>query len=786
MGSSKKIVVFGLMAILSLPSGIHAAPGGISFSSPSLKTSCRLNSDYARVDEVNRLDGQATLAVDSMNNGATWNQCFKTNPGLFQPGKCYAISFKCRNLELGKDSKTFFLIRPFNAPDDNSDLSQESCVDIDDAQRFTLRCKIPSGVNDYSFQIHTKNHVRAIIGPVDIAEVEYRPEKILPPDGKAPQNVKLKIPVGSQEFAIDLPKTRASLVLTAESFGVDPKNPDNVGALNKAIEKCRKLGATKLSLAKGVYRFTSDTPVTFKTLKDFEFDGNGSTLVFLKKRSDMIQISGCERVLFHKFNLDWDWEKDPLASVVKVESIGPNGSYADFRFVDYQRFPNPGTRMAYLDMLDPKTMSVSSEGGFGMSLEFHKGGTPTQSEWLSGNLLRIKNQKNYGLGFRLRFKPGQLFRLSHYYYDMNGVAMQDNAHLTIRDVNLYSCPGHAFLANGDQHHWQLIRTNIVRPPGTTRPITCTADHHHIGQSKGFLKIENCEFSLGNDDCLNIHDCSAYGTRTAEKTLNFSNLRDPFSYHVGDLIEFRNEDYSPVGFEAKVSALRHLNGKKWELDFDRPLPGKPKARFVIFNRRYDSRNIIVRNSFFHDNRARGLLLLGRDITVENNRFLRNQMGCIKIETGYTLTSWCEGYGASNIVIRGNVFDYANPRHAFTREKRPVIYMSVYLKSDPSTQKTDYPILRDILIENNKFIECPGVIAYACSVDNVIVRDNTIENALPRLIAFPYRGAVGTAHATGVFVTGNTWFKSPYMPEPGLIVDPETVRDAFCWNNKVVEK
>jgi hypothetical protein len=296
-------------------------------------------------------------------------------------------------------------------------------------------------------------------------------------------------------------------------------------------------------------------------------------------------------------------------------------------------------------------------------------------------------------------------------------------------------------------------------------------------------MEGCEFSLGNDDCLNIHDSTRFGIKNGPKSLRIPSVRA--SFLKGDPVEFRNEDFSPANFKTKfVSERREKPGSQaLIMEFEDELPGELGARYVIFNWRYDSSNVIVRDSYFHDNRARGLLLLARNVTVEGCRFLRNQMGAIKIETGYTLNSWCEGYGASNIVVRNNLFDSVNPRAAYGNERTPAIYISSYLRSDPSTLKTSYPILRDILIEGNRFVECPGAIVYACSAENVIVRGNSIVNERPMLSALPYRGSIATAYSSGVYATDNVWTESKLMPKPGLYVDSETSKNVFCWGNKV---
>lgn len=68
--------------------------------------------------------------------------------------------------------------------------------------------------------------------------------------------------------------------------------------------------------------------------------------------------------------------------------------------------------------------------------------------------------------------------------------------------------------HGKSHHVSFDHVRIVPPKGDPkRVITCTADHFHIGQSRGFIKIENCEFSLGADDIVNMHDLTAFARKT---------------------------------------------------------------------------------------------------------------------------------------------------------------------------------------------------------------------------------------------------------------------------------
>ena len=54
-------------------------------------------------------------------------------------------------------------------------------------------------------------------------------------------------------------------------------------------------------------------------------------------------------------------------------------------------------------------------------------------------------------------------------------------------------------------------------------------------------MQNCEFSLGADDCINIHDCSGFGIRHDDYTILINSKRDA-SCHPGDPVELRHSDF----------------------------------------------------------------------------------------------------------------------------------------------------------------------------------------------------------------------------------------------------
>ena len=255
-------------------------------------------------------------------------------------------------------------------------------------------------------------------------------------------------------------------------------------------------------------------------------------------------------------------------------------------------------------------------------------------------------------------------------------------------------------------------------------------------------------------------------------------------HPGDPVELRHSDYSKTNYKSKVKSNIVKDGIRY-ITFEDKLPAQTTKGFVIFNLRYDSSNILIRNCYFHSNRARGLLILTSNVTIEDCRFYHNEMGALKFETGYTMNIWCEGYGVNNVVVRNCKFDTSNPLGVKNQGKERDIFMGVYLGQDPSTEQTLYPIISNILFENNTFKDTFGLVSFIASSGNVIFKDNRFENPTPRKNPLPYRGAFFVTSSSNTKIVNNTYVKSPNVPNPGVYTD-DNVSNIIVAGNKVVEE
>lgn len=719
----------------------------------------------AKYDELSGI-----LSIDSSNDEKEfeWASYAMTATDGLKPGARYSISFKAKVEGFGKDAYLYVLVRPKSVPGAEKDVARLAIPPTDGAVRSYRMTATIGDLTDYRLQFHSHNRIKAEVADIEISELPALGLVLIPP--RAPRAERpANLPVGAKEFEVDLPRHASELVLKAVDFGVSTTNRDNTSQLRTAFAEAKRRHASKLELAPGDYRVLGDAPFSLDNFTDFTFDGKGARFVCLRKNGPFMHIKHCVRTRLVNFSLDWDWDNDPLASIVEIGETGQG--YADLVFKDYDDFPNKDSAFLLLSPFDTSTRSVGVEG---MSTKYlNKTFGPISKfdgEWISPNVARVRMDAR-------SLKKGEIYRLQHYYYHMNGFTMESNEHLRLENVKVLSTPGHAFAIFGTQHHTLFDHVDIVAPKqDPRRVITCTADHLHVACSRGYIKLENCEFSLGADDIFNMHDNSGFARRHGERTVRTQNAFAYGKLAKGTKIELRHGDYSPTGFIGTVANEKPVNASAgiYDITFDEKVPVQTTDGFVMFDRTYDTHNVIVRNCNFHDNRARGLLILARDVTVENNVFRHQEQGAIKIETGYTFNAWSEGYGVSNVVIRGNIFDNSNPSGSNGLHRERTIYSGIYLRNDPSADVTDYPIISGLLFEDNVFRDSYGVSAYITSATNVTFLNNRFEDPTPHKKNLDYRAQLYFSNVSGLQVLGNYYEPSPNVKAPGIVYDPQTVK------------
>jgi len=764
---------------------------GASLWGAKLDESKLLMRDFENLENLKDVNISTTTAADDMKSisidtgkiDGKSSVIFSTKAGMFEAGKPYTVRLKYKLTRDDVSKMPFMKIRAIGG---NGQLLNQYHLGASKSSSFAKLTFTPSADDNAAYiSIISSGVFKATISSFSIEASGG--EKFYPiiPDAK-PYSEKLdNIPTGSEEFNIDLPRPEKEIVVNAADFGLNDKVENAATIMNKAIARCKEIGASKLIVPTGRYKMFENVKITLDNFTDFTLDAQGSTFVARKTETANLGIFKCLRTKVCNFNMDYDWETEPLAAIVEVTDVKIDTTAKTtaifVKFLEYDKYPLYGkqVRVANMENYDPKAKAVGQEGGKSFGFGFGPSSPSPAVEWKSPNLMSINCT-----WINDRAEVGKQYRLQHYYYGMGGIELMDNTHLTLENVEIYSCKGHGILCNGEQEYFQFLNVNIRPPKGSQkRAITCTADHLHFARSKGHFKMIGCEFCLGSDDCINIHDLSAFGVKCDENVIQLKAGSMPA---VGDIVELRQGDYSPTKFKSEVVNVTNQGKDMRFIYFKDKVPDPKQDGFLLFNRKYDSSHVVIKDCYFHSNRARGLLILASNMTIENCKFYHNQMGALKFETGYTFNVWSEGFGVNNILVRNCDFNSVNPQGVKYQNKVRDVFMGVYMRNDPSLEQTKFPVISNILFENNKFKDSYGVIALISSSNNITFRDNTFENVTPRIVEMPYRGAFYINHSTNTKIINNTWIKSALTPNAGIFVDEDTSKNIIFEGNKIVEK
>ena len=586
----------------------------------------------------------------------------------------------------------------------------------------------------------------------------------------APVCAASSVPVatGCPKIVVEPPCATGGPVLKAVDFGLSADSPTNAAAIARALAACRRVKASRLELAPGTYRFFDEPGIAIRDFTDFTFDGKGAVLVFRRPaeyrcqpQSELILDKGnvlvqrCTRTEVANFTMDWDWEADPLAAFVRVvgrheDAARPEASYVDLEFVDYERHPKypepvPVQKITAMDECRTR-FRTSPHFSFGQT-EGHFG---AKNEWVKPNVLRLwpgipmegRNQ-NPATAFRRwpegnlkmvrRFDANGFYRLQHCYYGKNGLNLDSNAHLTVRDVAVWSCFGMAMVIDGTQHHWLVDGFRVVPPteaefraayPGArffSRPVTSVSDGHHVARSQGDCLYVNCRWSLNNDDTSNFHDRFTIAVRAADRVLDVVNRRgaDYFRARPGTTLELRYPNFAPVGEAGFRAKLVRVAGNRLYLDRDMP-PQKGQC-FLVWDRSYGTDRVTMKDCVFEDGGFRNIFSPS-DLTLEGCVFRRTAGVPVRFIADYRSDLWCEGMGATNLVVRNCLFEdtcVLNPKDS-------CISAVCVTPTDWDVGKVDKGFVGGgLLVEGCRFVNPGGyVLDLSCGRD-VVYRNNVVE-------------------------------------------------------------
>ena len=510
--------------------------------------------------------------------------------------------------------------------------------------------------------------------------------------------------VGGSRFFIQSPKPEALQTVWVSQFGADPGAADNTEALNAAFAYCAENPGALLRFETGVYYVSG--ALRLEGLQDVLVDGGGSEIIY-DYGSSVVTLTGCECVELRDLAFDWDWEKQPLSAVARVKAVKGEKNVVDFVF------DNPD--FARADMLyaisqsDPDTDTYGAKGVY---IETYEGQNPDvikSVEKISADTLRVRHN-----GMLTHF-AGSSFILRGTAYggsliDIYG-ACRD---ITLNGLRLYGGGGMGVIVGQRTSHFALRNLFIGPDPAyaDTRLTSLDADAVHINDADGCFLIENCEFCRQGDDDVNINSGVGWIKSVSGDTVTFE-ADGSMNAEPGDTMAFRDPGFNLTDVTAEVKTAERLDHGMRRVTFTNPLPQEVQAGGFLFNLDNTGGNYVIRNNYFHEHRARGLLLQTSNGLVENNTFYKTTHNAIKIIMDINGV-WHEGTGADNILVRNNKFIECAVIGT------EIIEVGTHLldKSNRSNAFTN------IVIEDNEFTDICGSLMVVNNVNGFVFRRNTV--------------------------------------------------------------
>ena len=510
--------------------------------------------------------------------------------------------------------------------------------------------------------------------------------------------------VNDSVFYIARPNEKSCRSVNASDFGVNTAADDNYSAFCKAIEYCKANPNITLKVDGGKYYFRTDKSIMLDGLKNVLIDADGAQFIF--ENPNYFHIVNCNCIEIRGLGITWNLDVSRLASLVKIRKASKESHSFELEFTELNEVSADIPIMAFTKY-DSETLTPGTRQDFKENYVYQFPGSIKTVEKAGHNVLKVTHD-----GSLDNYTDGEVYLLRHHVYGGNAFNVYNTSNITFSGIKLYAVAGMGWLIENRSEHFQLLGCVIgLDPEHDDNRISTTADGVHIANTNGKFRISGCDFSFMGDDDVNVHDNIATVTdKLDEKTVEIYTNANNFA--AGDTAIFSSKGFDRLGFSAEVTSVE---GKK--LTFDKELPDYIVKDCIVSNGNIDSGNYVISGNYFHENRARGLLLQSNNGLCENNRFYKIMANPIKVIMDISSGLWLEGTGVNGLVIRNNSFVECN-----------VVEWSaqISISTNIDGKSADSTLFYNITVENNSFDNFYGRLVDASNVSNLKICGNRVNN------------------------------------------------------------
>ena len=521
-------------------------------------------------------------------------------------------------------------------------------------------------------------------------------------------------------------------------YGIRPYTYQSIsGKLRTVLDDCKRLGAKVLVLENGRYDFwpedacrrdyfisntssEEECPSKTKTLgilldgmHDLTVEGNGATLMFHGKMT-MVALDRCRNITLRNLHFDFERPGGSELTYTKVDDRGVEVAlHRDSRYdiADGRiRLIGEGWQTEKIHCIEHD--AATDRFYFSRGYEILASSPATE---VSRGVVRFSTPNDF------RPQVGNTLTVRDVIRDQVGMFIFQSEGVALESVQIHFM--HA-LGIVSQYSRNIAMRDIVCMPreGSGRLLASEADFMHFSGCSGKISILGCRYSGVQDDPINVHGTNLRAVaQPGDSTLQLRFMH-PQSYgfeafFAGDTVAFVRAAAMRRFAFARVTAARRLSDRLTEVDFDRPVPAGLQLGSDCVENITCTPEVEVRNCFFTHTSTRGTLVTTpRKVVIAGNTYLKTGMSAILIEGD--AEGWYESGPVKDVLIENNTFiDCAyngGPEHAV-----------IALHLSNTEVDAGSPVHENIRIVGNRFLIAGNPVLYAKSTAVVLFLDNVIE-------------------------------------------------------------
>ena len=255
-----------------------------------------------------------------------------------------------------------------------------------------------------------------------------------------------------------------------------------------------------------------------------------------------------------------------------------------------------------------------------------------------------------------------------------------------------------------------------------RILASSADFMHFSGCSGKINILNCRYAGAQDDPINVHGTNLRAVRKVNaQTLELRFMHGQSygfnAYFEGDTVAFVKASTMERFAPAVVKSVKRLTDRTLEVAFDRTIPKALELNHDCVESMSCTPEVEIRHCHFTRTSTRGTLMTTpRKVVIADNTYYKTGMSAILIEGD--AEGWYESGPVKDILIENNTFiDCAyngGPGNAV-----------IALHPSNTVVDANRPVHRNVRIVGNRFRTWGNPVLYAKSTEGLLFKDNEVE-------------------------------------------------------------